>query len=318
MFWREKRVRILQFNKVIDNTGETFAQNAYVEIPAFNTKYDEKPLSNLPAEYLYESKDDVIQKTISGFWDDTETGRNLYSKFSRKKSYILRGFLESDVQGYERNKIYRFILNEELYKLVSSFLTNNEIDVVPVDPVDGLDFIINVTSKQVSINGTTQQLNSYSTSTWARKETSLSEEEKKYLKDNELPPLLTYIPTRPTSEQEQAMVELFNASMEGEPYDIRRWGKYFKPNNIQFDSDGVIKVDGGKATTVTPNYTYDTVRTETVSQPVVKEEVVESAPQITESPIKVSELINEHKEETPTQDPKALINDIMSKYKIQK
>ena len=317
VFWREKRVRILQFPSVVDTTGETYNQSVYVEIPAFNTKYNESLLSNPPAEYIYKSDEDVVQKSIAGFWDDTEAGRSLYSKFSRKKSYIFRGFLESDVEGYERNKIYRFIINEELFQLIKSFLTNMEIDVIPTNVDNGLDFIINVTSKQASINGVTQEVKAYSTSTWARKETPLSEAEKKYLAENELQPLLTYIPVRPTAEQEKIMLEMFNACMNGESYDVRKWGNVFKPNNVQFDADGKLKADPGKVTNVTPTYTYDTVKTE--SKPVEEKVVVQETPkEDVESTVRVTELINEHKEEVKTQDPKALINDIMAKYKIQK
>ena len=316
-FWREKRIRIFQFPNVIDSIGETYNQTAYVEVPAFNTKYNESMLSNPPAEYVYKSEDDVIQKRISGFWDDTEAGRSLYSKFSRKKSYVFRGFLESDVEGYERNKVYRFIINEELFQLIKSFLSNMEIDVIPTNVDNGLDFIINVTSKQASINGVTQEVKAYSTSTWARKETPLTDAEKKYLAENTLDPLLTYIPERPTSEQERVMVEMFDACMNGESYDVRKWGSVFKPNNVQFDADGKVKAEPGKVTNVKPTYTYDTVKEETkvVESVPVKAEVVEEKPETT---VRVTELINEHKEEVTSQDPKALINDIMAKYKIQK
>ena len=37
------------------------------------------------------------------------------------------------------------------------------------------------------------------------------------------------------------MMEMYDASYNDEPYDVVKWGKYFKPNNVSFDASGIIK-----------------------------------------------------------------------------
>ena len=322
VFWRERRTRTLRFNSVKDTSGAVINQTAYVDVPAFNKKFDEPLWSNPPAEYVFESSEDVLQKKVSGFWDGTDAGKELYNKFKRRKTYVMRGFLESDVENYERNKVYRFIVTEDLFNLISSFMSDTEIAYAPTDKQNGLDFIINVTGKNASINGKTQEVKDYSTSKYARKETPLSEEELNYLQNNELPPLLTFVYPRPNVEQDDAMLEMFNAIMTDEPYDVARWGKFYKPNNVQFDGEGRIKLSG-KMEDIKPAYSYQSntettqTVTETHSEPMVKQTVESPVSENVESPVRVNEMINEHTEEVQATDASALIAGIMNKYKIQ-
>lgn len=323
VFWRERRTRNLKFNSVKDTSGAVLNQATYVDIPAFNKKFDEVLWSNLPNEYLYGNDEDVIQKRIGNFWDGTDAGKELYGKFKRRKTYVMRGFLESDVEGYERNKVYRFIVTEDLFNLISSFMSDTEIAYAPTDKVNGLDFIINVTGKNASLNGKTQEVKDYTTSKYARKETPLSEEELNYLQNNELPALLTFIYQKPDAEHEQAMIEMFEAIMNDDPYDVTRWGKFYKPNNVQFDGEGKFKLNG-KVSDIKPAYTYEsspTTTSEVVEEPKAVEEVKVETPKqetVEESTVRVNNLINEHTEEVKTNDPSALIAGIMDKYKIQK
>lgn len=322
VFWRERRTRNLKFNSVKDTTGAVLNQATYVDIPAFNKKFDEVLWSNPPAEYLYANDEDVIQKRIGNFWDGTDTGKELYNKFKRRKTYVMRGFLESDVEGYERNKVYRFIVTEDLFNLISSFMSDKEIADVPTHKQNGLDFIINVTGKNSNINGKTQEVKDYTTSKYARKETPLSQEELNYLANNELPPLITYVYPRPNAEQENAMIEMFEAIMQDEPYDVNRWGKFYKPNNIQFDGEGKFKLPG-KVEEVKPTYTYEgtnatSTPVQTHAEPIVQPTVTQQPVETVETPVRVNELINEHSQETTAVDAKSLVADIMSKYNMQK
>lgn len=321
VFWRERRTRNLKFNSVKDTSGAVLNQATYVDIPAFNKKFDEVLWSNPPAEYLYANDEDVIQKRIGNFWDGTDTGKELYNKFKRRKTYVMRGFLESDVEGYERNKAYRFIVTEDLFNLISSFMSDTEIAYAPTDVQNGLDFIINVTGRNSNINGKTQEVKDYTTSKYARKETPLTEEEVAYLKNNELPPLITFVYQKPDAEHERAMIEMFEAIMEDEPYDVSRWGKYYKPNNVQFDGEGKFKLPG-KVEEVKPAYTYEstTVSTpvETHAEPIVKQEPVKVVEEVKpDTNVRVDTLIETHTETTSATDAKSLVNDIMQKYKIQ-
>jgi hypothetical protein len=96
-----------------------------------------------------------------------------------------------------------------------------ELDELPTDYLKGLDFRIAKTSKGGYAD--------YSTSKWSRRERSLSAEETAALASNELFNLSDFLPKKPTDVELKVMKEMFEASVDGEAYDMDRWGQYFKP-----------------------------------------------------------------------------------------
>ena len=95
VFWRERRTRTFEFPSVKQANGQVIYNRCFVDVPAFNLKYDEVIYSDLPEDYLYKSEDDVIQKRIKGFWGETDEEKALYYKFARRKSYVFQGFVRS-------------------------------------------------------------------------------------------------------------------------------------------------------------------------------------------------------------------------------
>ena len=113
-----------------------------------------------------------------------------------------------------------------------------ELTDSPVVYINGLDFIVSKTSKGGFAD--------YSTSKWARKESSLSPDMIEAIDQYKLVDLATYLPKRPTPEQLAAMFEMFQASLDGELYDPTRWAQFYKPygfdagpGNRSDDSDAV-------------------------------------------------------------------------------
>lgn len=248
-FWRTRATRTLRFDNVKLANGNIVENKAYVSVPAFNIKKGDVNLSNLPEDYLYYSNDDVINTKIKPLWDGTEEGQKLYNRFGRSERYVFQGFVRAD--GYE-TKLYRFVINKDLFNVIYSFISDDEILHTPSDPVYGRDFILKVTKKIANINGKPQEVKDYSTSKWSSNETPLTDAENAWLAENKPFVLKNFIPSRPTAEQEQVMLELFEASYNGEPYDVARWGKIFKPDNIFFDEQGNIKdMKGNKNATTT-------------------------------------------------------------------
>lgn len=331
VFWRERRTRTLEFPSIKQANGEVINNKCYVDIPAFNVKYDEILYSNLPENYLYENDKDVIQKRIKNFWGDSDEEKQLYYKFSRKKSYVFQGFVR---KGYENNsalepnKLYRFFIGEDLFNIIKTFF-NAELGInnMPTDPDRGLDFILNVTSKKSG----NKEYKDYSTSTWARMETPLTDQEKEVLANNKSFTLKNYIYTRPTEQEEQAMIEMFNASYNSCPYDVLAWSKFYKPNNIFFDADGNIKDLKGtsannKARELPTNQTYQQPMNMvqqpqmTYAQPV-QEQMQPQMPM--QSQVQMSntmsapQIISQHTETVSGDNPKDVIQNILGKYNIQ-
>ena len=325
VFWRERRARAIPFNSVRQADGTIVNNKCWVDVPAFNLKYNEILMSNLPENYLYKSEDDVINARIKSFWDMGDEGKALYSKYGRKKTYIFQGFVRSG--DFDKNKLYRFVFTEELLTLIKSFLTNNEIEVVPTDIHNGLDFILNVTSKIANINGKPQEVKDYSTSTWSRKNSPLTEEELEALNVTHPYILKDFIFARPDAEKEKVMLEMFDASMNNEPYDVVKWGHVFKPNNIFFDAQGKVKdIKGNNKSSELPQAnTTQFVQQPMVQQPV-QQFVQQPVQQFVQQPMVQQEsqqtltapqIINQNSQTVTGQSPQDVINNLMSRFNVQ-
>ncbi len=320
VFWRERRTRTFEFPSVKQANGQVIYNRCFVDVPAFNLKYDEVIYSDLPEDYLYKSEDDVIQKRIKGFWGETDEEKALYYKFARRKSYVFQGFVRSGYENnkaLEPNKLYRFYIGEDLFNAIKTFLNPQMgINCMPTDPENGLDFILSVTSKKSG----NKEFKDYSISQWARANSSLTNDEKTALEINKPFVLKNFIFKRPTAEEENVMMEMFEASYNSEPYDVVKWSKFFKPNNVFFDADGNIKdlKSNTNATTQAreiptsqvQQFVQETVST-TVQQPIVQQTVVQQ-PTMT-----APQIISQHTEAVSGENPKDVINSILGKYNIQ-
>jgi hypothetical protein len=98
---------------------------------------------------------------------------------------------------------------------------DSEIEELPTDYVRGLDFKIAKTSKGGYAD--------YSTSTWARRERALSEAENAAITQHGLFSLKDFLPKKPGEVELKVIKEMFEASVDGEAFDMDRWGQYFKP-----------------------------------------------------------------------------------------
>lgn len=284
-FWRERHSRTLRFDSLLLPNGTTMMKDTYVSVPAFNLKSNETSLDDLPQEYLYKSNEDVIQQKIKGFWiDGDKTSQALYNKFGKKVTYLFQGFVRSP--GYE-TKLYRFVINKELFNLIKTFMTDSEIEDVPCDVVNGRDFILRVSEKNAVINGSNTKVKDYVTnSKWSSKVTPLTAEEMAYLEANESFDLKKYLPKRPTAEQETIMLNMYNASYDGNPYDIKNWASTYRPDNIRLDQDGNVKLKEGEATA--------SLGTEIPQQPVYAQPVYQQPqmvqPQMVQQPTWVNPM----------------------------
>ena len=238
-FWRPLNTRAIKFNSIKVPTGQVYNTNLYVSVPAFNAiKGSNGMMPNLPEDYIYYSSNDVIQQKIKGFWDNTDQGRELYKSFGKKTRYVMQGFVRNE--GYEQ-KLYRFIINKDLFDIIYSFMSDDEIMDMPSDPIKGKDFILNVNETKISLGGVTRPVNDYSTSKWSNNVTPLTEDELTWLKVNGAYDLKQFVTGKPTAVQEEVMLEMFNASYNNMPYDVKAWSGVFKPDNVALNPDGSLK-----------------------------------------------------------------------------
>ena len=191
-------------------------------------------------------------------------------KYWKKKSYLFQGFvtdtkLQEDGKVPE-NPIRRFIIGSQIFNIVKNALMDSEIEELPTDYVRGLDFKIAKTSKGGYAD--------YSTSTWARRERALSEEEQAAIAQYGLFKLSDFLPKKPGEVELKVMKEMFEASVDGEAFDMERWGQYFKPAGM-----GGSGAATGSASTAAPKAAPAPVAKSVVDEDV-EDEPVASAPAV--------------------------------------
>ena len=59
--------------------------------------------------------------------------------------------------------------------------------------------------------------------------------------------LSDFLPKKPTDVELKVMKEMFEASVDGEPYDMERWGQYFKPAGMSQNTGDPQKASTPKA-----------------------------------------------------------------------
>jgi hypothetical protein len=92
---------------------------------------------------------------------------------------------------------------------------------MPTDYAAGLDFRVTKTT-----NGGYAD---YNTSKWARKESALTANEAEAIEKHGLYDLAGFLPKKPGDVELKVIKEMFEASVDGQPFDMERWGQYYRP-----------------------------------------------------------------------------------------
>ena len=205
-FWVERAMIKLPFAGI---KGETDSRPVQVQVPCVEM-YNDGTVCPILSEVRGWFKDKSLE----------EMGR----KYWKKRSYIFQGFVVEDPIKEDKqpeNPIRRFIIGPQIYQIIRSALMDPELEELPTDYLKGVDFRIAKTSKGGFAD--------YSTSKWSRRERSLTEVEAAAIEAHGLFNLSDFLPKKPTDVELKVMKEMFEASVDGEAYDMDRWGQYFKP-----------------------------------------------------------------------------------------
>lgn len=207
-FWSERQMIRLPFNGI---KGEMDSKQVMVQVPCVEMWGDSCPIL---AEVRTWFKDKSLEDMGRKYW--------------KKRSYIFQGFVRENPLSDDKqpeNPIRRFIIGPQIFQIIKSALMDPELEELPTDLQRGLDFRISKTSKGGYAD--------YSTSKWARKESALTEVEQAAIESHGLFDLGEFLPKRPGDVELRVMKEMFEASVDGQPYDVERWGQYFRPAGVQ-------------------------------------------------------------------------------------
>jgi hypothetical protein len=211
-FWVERLMFKFPFNGI---KGDPSNKTVYVQVPCMEMYGEQCPVLNEVRTWF---KDPSLE----------EMGR----KYWKKRSYLFQGFVRQNPLADDvtpENPIRRFIISPQIFTLIKNSLLDPEIEHLPTDKVHGLDFRISKTSKGGYAD--------YSNSSWARKESELTDEELAAIDEHGLFNLKDFLPVKPNEEHLKVIVEMFEASVEGEAYDPDRWGSFYTPPGIQRTSN---------------------------------------------------------------------------------
>jgi hypothetical protein len=216
-FWAERAMIRLPFNGI---KGEMDSKQVMVQVPCVEMWQEACPIL---AEVRTWFKDKSLE----------EMGR----KYWKKRSYIFQGFVRENPMNEDKtpeNPIRRFIIGPQIFATIKSALMDPELEELPTDLLRGLDFRITKTAKGGYAD--------YSTSKWARKESALTEAEQAAIEAHGLFDLSTFLPKKPSDVELKVMKEMFEASVDGQPYDTERWGQYFRPAGVNAPAGGTASV----------------------------------------------------------------------------
>jgi hypothetical protein len=213
------------------NTKNSFfwVERAMIRLPFAGIKgqADSKPVVvQVPCMEMYGEACPILAEVRPWFKDPAleEMGR----KYWKKKSYLFQGFVRENALGDDKtpeNPIRRFVISPQIFNIIKAALMDPEMEELPVDYQRGLDFQIVKTSKGGYAD--------YSTSKWSRKESALNSDEAGAIEQFGLFNLSDFLPKKPGEVELKVLKEMFEASVDGQPYDSDKWGAYFKPAGFQ-------------------------------------------------------------------------------------
>ena len=202
-FWVERAMIKLPFNSV---KGESTG-SVQVQVPCME-------MWGEPCNILAE---------VRGWFKDKSL-EDMGRKYWKKRSYVFQGFVTENALNEDstpENPIRRFIIGPQIFQIIKAALMDPDMEELPTDYTAGVDFRLNKTSKGGYAD--------YSTSNWARRERPLNDVEMKAIETNGLFNMSDFLPKQPSEVEVKVMKEMFEASVDGEAYDMDRFGQYFRP-----------------------------------------------------------------------------------------
>ena len=206
-FWTERAMIKLPFNGI---KGQADSRPVQVQVPCME---------------MYGKTCPVLTEVRPWFKD--KSMEDMGRKYWKKKSYIFQGFVIQNPLAEEttpENPIRRFIIGPQIFNIIRSALLDPEMEELPTDSVRGVDFRITKTSKGGYAD--------YSTSKWSRRERALDEAERSAIDKFGLHNLSDFRPKEPTDAEVKIIKELFEQSVNGEAYDLEKYGQYYRPAGV--------------------------------------------------------------------------------------
>jgi hypothetical protein len=230
-FWnlKEGQEAVIRFLPDGDSNNTFFwVERAMIKLPFTGVKgsTDNRPVQvQVPCVEMWNETCPILTEVRGWFKDKSleEQGR----KYWKKRSYLFQGLVVDDPikeEAVPDNPIRRLIIGPQIYQIVRSALLDPEMEELPTDYLRGVDFRISKTSKGGYAD--------YSTSKWSRRERAISEADVKAINQYGLFNLKDYLPKKPTDVELKVIREMFESSVDGDAFDMEKWGQYYRPSGM--------------------------------------------------------------------------------------
>jgi hypothetical protein len=278
-FWVTKYSIKLPFNGV--KNGD--AKPVYVTVPCIDRLPDKEGNSRTP--FLGEEPTDFAQgcpilNEVRGWYKEKDqASTELANKYWKKPTFIMQGFVRVNSVPDDKspeNPIRKFSFNKQLFNLIKAGLLDKDMDNLPTDFSNGSDFRMAKTAKG--------QYADYGTSSYSRKESSLTPDELAAIEKYKLANLSDYLGKKPTQQDLDIIKEMFEASVNGEAYDTARWGQFYRPANFKSDETSTTA-----SVTSTDVATQEAPQVSTVSS---QETTAVATPEVSNGKTKANDILN--------------------------
>lgn len=236
-FWNMKDGETAQIRFLPDgNEDNTFfwveKQTIRLTFPGVKGGDSHKEVTvTVPCMDMYGEQCPIIAETRP-WWNDEDL-KEMAQKYYKKREFIFQGLVRVNplTDDEPENPIRKFVFTSPIFNLIKASLMDPDMANIPTDPINGTDFRL--------VKGTKGKWADYSTSAWARRESSLTQDELDAVQKYGLKDLSTYLPKKPTAEEVAIIYEMFQDSVNGELYDPVKYAKYYKPYGMEWSENKV-------------------------------------------------------------------------------
>jgi len=195
---------------------------------------ESKPITiKVPCIEMFGNQKCPIHEEIRPWFKDPSM-EDMARKYWKKRSYLYQGLVVNSAFTEEEtpeNPIRRFVMSTQIHGIIKNALMDPDFgDDMPTDYDKGVDFRITKTKKG--------QYADYTTSSWARRERSLDQEEREAIAEHGLFKLSDFLPKQPTTDELEIIFQMFEASIDGELYDPDRFADYYRPYGMDAPNAG--------------------------------------------------------------------------------
>lgn len=214
--WVERQIITLPFSGV---KGMPDLRRVEVKVPCieqYGPEYNMKCPVHMELRAWYKSGDDNLKAEASKYW--------------KKRSFLFQGFVRTNPLANDEtpeNPIRRFVISTQIIPIIQAGIVDPEMVELPTHYEKGLDFYVRKTPKPGG------KYAEYTTSSFARRESPLTEAERAAIQTYGLYNLADFLPKKPSDAELRVIKEMFDASTQGLDYDPDKWGGYYRPYGVK-------------------------------------------------------------------------------------